>query len=66
MLRKLTLAILGALLLVALALGVNTAMKASRQVAVTALAPLPVDEAGAVTRLMLGAHARAPQTLPAE
>lgn len=56
--RKLILAVLSALLLVALTLGLNTAMKASRQVAVSARAPLPVDEAGAVTRLQQAVRIR--------
>jgi len=51
MLRKIFLSIGAFVLLLALAVGINTARKGSRQLAVDPLAPIKVDEAGAAARL---------------
>ena len=51
MIRKILLSILALVLLIAVAAGVNTWRKGSRQMAVERLAPIKVDEAAAATRL---------------
>ena len=51
MIKKLLLSVLALLLVLASAIGINTARKGSRQLAVEPLAPVKVDEAGAATRL---------------
>jgi len=51
MIRKILYSVLGLVLLIAVAVGVNTLRKGSRQIAVAPLAAIEVDEAAAATRL---------------
>ena len=51
MIKKTLLFLVIVLLLLATAVGINTWRKGSRQLVVTPLAPLQVDEAGAASRL---------------
>ena len=51
MIRKFAMGVLAALLLLAAVLAINTVRKVSRQMDVSPLAPVAVDEAGAATRL---------------
>ncbi|MCU0812268.1 MAG: hypothetical protein MUE59_14770, partial [Thiobacillaceae bacterium] len=51
MIRKILYSVLVLVLLIAVAVGVNTLRKGSRQIAVAPLAAIAVDEAAAATRL---------------
>lgn len=58
LIRRLLLALLALVLLLAAVLGINTARLGSRQIEVAALAPLPLDEAAAAQRLAAAIRTR--------